>query len=104
MTCKDCISYGKEVNIDDKTYHLCTDSGDLMTAEEEDDMFAMCGRFKPKMTCKDCKYYNGTVQATHTDYHICMKPKYEGFDSWCWVSGKLEKCKDYEPKENKNDL
>lgn len=56
------------------------------------------------MTCKDCKYYNGTVQATHTEYHICMRPKYEGLDSWCWVSSKVEKCKDFEPKEDNNDL
>lgn len=56
ITCEDCKYYGKEVNIDDKTYHLCTDSGDLMTAEEEDDMFAMCGRFENN----DGTYHHGT--------------------------------------------
>lgn len=52
------------------------------------------------MKCTDCKYYNGTVQATHSDYHICMYPKYKGVDSWEWVSSKVEKCEDFEPKEN----
>lgn len=52
------------------------------------------------MNCMDCKYYNGTVKSAPVDYYICMKPKYEALDSWCWISSKVEKCKDFEPKEN----
>ena len=59
---------------------------------------------KTAMNCQDCKYYNGTVQSTLCDYHICMYPKYKGLDSWVWVSNKVEKCKDFEPKESKDEL
>ena len=98
MTCKDCISYGKEVNIDDKTYHLCTDRGDLMTAEEEDDMFAMCGRFKPKMTCKDCIYYDNKIQEKTgiVEYHICSRDSLR----WKWAKNIDKPCKQFERKEN----
>ena len=52
------------------------------------------------MKCTDCKYYNGTVQTNFSEYINCIKPNYKGIDAWKWVSSKLKKCKDYEPKEN----
>lgn len=48
MTCKDCKYYGKETVIDDKTYHFCTDSGDLILTGEEDEDCGMCLFFEPK--------------------------------------------------------
>lgn len=56
MTCKDCIHFGKEMNIDDKTYHLCTDSGDLILEGEEDEDCEMCLFFQNN----DGTYHNGT--------------------------------------------
>jgi hypothetical protein len=56
------------------------------------------------MTCKDCKYYNGTFQTNFSEYIKCVKPNYKGIDAWKWVSSKLKKCKDFEPKESKDEL
>lgn len=52
------------------------------------------------MTCEDCKYYLSTVQSTMCDYYICTRPHFMDVEIWQWVSSKVKKCEDFEPKED----
>lgn len=55
------------------------------------------------MTCKDCKHYIETVHADMSDYYICNRPRFMEQEVWQWVSSKIEKCEDFEPKEDSWD-